>query len=105
MKIYVCNLPFALNSEDVKELFSQFGAVESSTVVYDHYTERSRGFAFVKMSDEDGEDAISGLHGYRLDGRRLEVRIAAPSRVNERRGRREAMDRLTGYGPVWQPGR
>ena len=51
MKIYVGNLPWSANDQELSELFGGFGAVESAAVITDRETGRSRGFGFVEMSD------------------------------------------------------
>jgi RNA recognition motif-containing protein len=79
MKLYVGNLAFKTSSEDLQQLFSQAGTVESASVVEDRETGRSRGFGFVEMaSKEEGEAAISQFHGKELDGRNLTVNEARP---------------------------
>ncbi len=79
MKLYVGNLSFDTTSDDLKDLFSANGTVESASVVSDRDTGRSRGFGFVEMSSRDeGEDAINALNGKEVDGRTLTVNEARP---------------------------
>src|ERR671928_552010 len=79
MKLYVGNLSFQTSSEDLRDLFSQAGNVESASVVEDRDTGRSRGFGFVEMSSrEEGEAAISQLNGKEVGGRNLNVNEAKP---------------------------
>ena len=79
MKLYVGNLSFQTSSEDLQQLFSQAGTVESASVVEDRDTGRSRGFGFVEMSSaEEGEAAIAQFNGADLDGRNLNVNVAKP---------------------------
>lgn len=73
-KLFVGNLNFRTTSEDIREIFSQVGTVESASVVQDRETGRSRGFAFVEMStDEEAAAAIERFNGMELSGRNLRV--------------------------------
>jgi cold-inducible RNA-binding protein len=79
MKLYVGNLSFNTTSEDLQQLFSQAGTVESASVVEDRDTGRSRGFGFVEMaSKEEGNAAIQQLNGKEVGGRALNVNEAKP---------------------------
>ena len=78
MRIYVGNLPYSTNDDELRELFTQFGQVNSASVVMDRETGRSRGFGFVEMEEEDGRKAIENLHGTQMDGRPLTVNEARP---------------------------
>ncbi|MBS1808425.1 MAG: RNA-binding protein [Acidobacteria bacterium] len=79
MKLYVGNLAFSVNQDDLTDLFSQAGTVESASVVTDRDTGRSRGFGFVEMSTkEEGEAAISQFNGSEVNGRSLTVNEAKP---------------------------
>ena len=83
-KIYVGNLSFQTSSEDLQELFSQAGTVESVNVIEDRETGRSRGFAFVEMSStEEGNAAIEQFNGHEVGGRTLNVNEA---KAREERG-------------------
>jgi RNA recognition motif-containing protein len=80
-KLYVGNLPFAASEEDLKNLFSEAGTVESVKIVVDSYSGRSRGFGFVEMaSREEGEKAISLLNGKTFMERALVVNEARPQK-------------------------
>jgi uncharacterized membrane protein YgcG len=79
MKLYVGNLSFETNNQDLLELFAQSGSVQSANIVEDRETGRSRGFGFVEMaSKEEGEAAIEALNGQEVNGRALKVNEAKP---------------------------
>lgn len=82
--IYVGNLAWSVTSDDLRELFSQFGTVTKAEVIADRETGRSRGFGFVEMSsDEEAQKAIEALNGSTHSDRPLTVNIA---REREDRG-------------------
>ena len=76
MKLYVGNLAFQTTTEDLQELFSQAGQVESASIVTDRDTGRSRGFGFVEMSSADAQKAMQSLNGRDFGGRPLKVNEA-----------------------------
>ena len=76
MKLYVGNLPYAVDDTRLRELFGAFGAPLSATVVVDRATSRSKGYGFVEMSDGDALKAIAGLNRTQLDGRTIWVNEA-----------------------------
>jgi RNA recognition motif-containing protein len=79
MKLFVGSLPFKMSEDELRELFTEFGAVASAKVITDRETGRSRGFGFVEYeSDEEAKAAIDGLNGKDVDGRALVVSEARP---------------------------
>lgn len=96
MKLYVGNLAFQTSSQDLEQLFSQAGTVESASVVEDRETGRSRGFGFVEMATkEEGEAAIAQFNGKEVQGRNLNVNEAKP---REDRGGRGGGGGRGGFG-------
>ncbi|HVL67560.1 MAG TPA: RNA-binding protein [Vicinamibacterales bacterium] len=78
-RLYVGNLPYSTTDDQLTDLFSQAGKVDSVRVMRDMATGRARGFAFVEMgSDEDAQKAISSFNDYKLEGRALVVNEARP---------------------------
>ncbi|MDY0110717.1 MAG: RNA-binding protein [Candidatus Krumholzibacteria bacterium] len=79
MDIYVGNLPWSCNDDDLRELFQSFGQVEGARVITDRETGRSRGFGFVQMpNSEEAAQAIQNLDGKDMDGRPLRVNESQP---------------------------
>ncbi|HTA84448.1 MAG TPA: RNA-binding protein [Bacteroidia bacterium] len=79
MNIFVSNLNFKVRSEDLKNLFQQYGEVVSSKVITDKFSGRSRGFGFVEMKNEsDGQRAIDELNEKDYEGRNISVSVAKP---------------------------
>ena len=78
-KIYVGGLPYAATEQQLSDLFTAHGSVESARVITDKFTGQSRGFGFVEMSTaEEAKTAISALNGTQMDGRTLTVNEAKP---------------------------
>jgi cold-inducible RNA-binding protein len=77
-KLFVGNLSFQTTENDLSDAFAQIGPVEALSLITDRDTGRSKGFAFVTMSEEDADKAIGKLHGSQLDGRALTVNEAKP---------------------------
>lgn len=81
MNIYIANINFRAQEDQLKELFQQYGEVSSVKIVADRETGRSRGFAFVEMpNDAEGKEAISKLNGYDFQERNLVVNEARPAK-------------------------
>jgi RNA recognition motif-containing protein len=79
MNIYVGNLDFKVDEKDLKELFSEFGQVDSVKIITDKYSGRSKGFGFVTMDDNtEGKEAIDALNGKNVKDRQLTVNEARP---------------------------
>ncbi len=76
-KLYVGNMPFSMNEESLRTLFSQHGEVESASVITDRETGRPRGFGFVEMSS-GADEAIKALDNHEIEGRALKVNVAKP---------------------------
>lgn len=88
MKLYVGNLSYSTTEEELKELFSSCGTVESARVITDRYTGRSKGFGFVEMPESDeARKAIETLNGKVVGERSIvvnEARPQAPRRESRR---------------------
>lgn len=81
MKIYVGNLSFSTTEDSLRTVFEEFGTIEEVTIVQDRETGRSRGFAFVTMSDASAAAAaIEAVNGREVDGRALNVNEARPKK-------------------------
>ena len=87
VKLYVGNLPYQTNDEELRKTFSEAGAVEEAVVIMEKMTGRSRGFGFVTMADQDGADkAIETFNGKDFGGRVLVVNEARPLQPRAPRG-------------------
>jgi len=77
--IFVGNLSFNTNEDELRQLFESYGQVDRVSIMTDRDTGRSRGFGFVEMaSNEDGEKAITALNGSQVGGRTINVNEARP---------------------------
>ena len=85
-RIYVGNLPFTANEDELRQLFEQHGSVHSVDLIADRETGRPRGFGFVEMEDEQAGAAITALDGTDFGGRSLRVNEARPRREGGGRG-------------------
>lgn len=86
-KLYVGNLPYSVTDASLSDAFAQCGTVESSKIITDRDTGRSKGFGFVEMATEaEAQTAISKLNGSDWDGRALTVNEAKPMAPRENRG-------------------
>src|SRR6201988_694267 len=78
-KLYVCNLPFSVTSQELTDLFSQAVELVSANFITDRFSGQSRGFGFVEMSSDDAaQAAIQQFNDYQMKGRGLKVNEAKP---------------------------
>src|SRR5437867_2257468 len=78
-KLYVGNLAYAVSNDDLHELFSEVGQVQSAVVITDKFSAQSKGFGFVEMTtSQEAADAIQRFDGTELKGRNLKVNEAKP---------------------------
>jgi RNA recognition motif-containing protein len=80
MNIYVGNLSYNVRENDLQEAIAEYGQVDSCKLIMDRETRRSKGFAFVEMSDEDAKKVIAELNGAEFDGRAMVVKEALPKK-------------------------
>ncbi|NDV60101.1 RNA-binding protein [Bacteroides sp. 519] len=77
MNIYISGLSYGINDADLNDLFAEYGEITSAKVIKDRETGRSRGFAFVEMTnDAEGQKAIDELNGVEFDGKVIAVSVA-----------------------------
>jgi RNA recognition motif-containing protein len=87
MNIYVSNLSFNFQDEDLHNLFNSYGEVTSAKIITDRETGRSRGFGFVEMADDEAaKQAISELDNSSIEGRNIRVNEAKPREERPARG-------------------
>jgi len=81
MNIYVGNLNYNLSEDELEKVFSTYGEVASVKIIRDKYTDQSKGFGFIEMTnDADAQKAIDELNGTEVKGRELRVNQARPPR-------------------------
>ncbi|WP_312994509.1 RNA recognition motif domain-containing protein [Chryseobacterium flavum] len=85
MNIFVSNINYATKEYELHDLFAEFGDVSSAKIVTDRETGRSRGFGFVEMGDEEGQQAIEALNQKEFNGKTLNVSEAKPREEKPRR--------------------
>ena len=79
MNIYVSNLSFNVQDEDLREFFTEYGEVSSAKIITDKFTGKSRGFGFVEMPDDEAaKKAIAELDNGVVEGRNIKVMEAKP---------------------------
>ncbi len=90
MKLYVGNLSYDVDNAQLEAMFSQYGTVKSAQVIQDRETQRSKGFGFVEMADDNAaREATQGLNGSDKDGRPLTVNEARPQEARSGGGRND----------------
>ena len=98
MNIYVSNLSFNVQDEDLKDFFTPYGEVTSAKVINDRETGKSRGFGFVEMSDEAAsKKAIAELDGATVENRAISVSVAKPREDRSSGGSRRNYNNGTSY--------
>jgi RNA recognition motif-containing protein len=87
MNIYVGNLDYKVDEQDLQEIFEEYGPVNSSKIIMDKFSGRSKGFGFVEMDDsEAAKKAIEELNGATLENRNMVVNEARPKSNNNNNG-------------------
>lgn len=80
-KLYVGNLPYTVNSDELRKLFSEYGEIIDAIVIVDRATGRSKGFGFVEFAtDEMADAAIKAMQDKEIEGRKIVVNVARPPR-------------------------
>ena len=98
MNIYVSNLSFDVQDEDLKDFFAPYGEVTSAKVITDRETGRSRGFGFVEMADEvASKKAIAELDGATVENRTISVSVAKPKEDRPSRGNGSGYNNSNSY--------
>ena len=86
-KLYIGNLSYTVDSNQLSTVFTEFGTVDSANVIMDRDTGRSKGFGFVEMSsDSEAQESITKLNGTDLGGRAMNVSEAKPMAPRDNRG-------------------
>ncbi len=88
MTIYIGNLAYTVTEDDLRDAFSEFGEVETASIINDKFSGRSKGFGFVDMpNDSEAREAIEAMNNKDLNGRTIKVNEAKPR--EEKPARRE----------------
>jgi RNA recognition motif-containing protein len=86
MNIYVGNLSYKVEENELRQVFEEYGEVASVKIITDKYSGRSKGFAFIEMNDEkQAKKAIEELNQKEIDGRQIIVNVARPRRTEDNR--------------------
>ena len=101
-KLYVGNLAYNTTEDGLRNLFSEFGTVDSVKIIFDRVSGNSKGFGFIEMNtDEEANAAISGVNGREFDGRQLRVNEAMDKPDKPRRDRGPRFGGGGGGGNSW----
>jgi len=93
-KLYVGNISFNATEQDIRDLFSEYGEIESLKIITDKFTGQSRGFGFIELeTEQDAQKVISALNGKEFMGKTLTVAEARPQRP-----RQGFQERGSGFG-------
>lgn len=83
-KLYVGNLPYAIDDAKLGDLFKEFGDVIEAKVIIDKYSGKSKGFGFVTMKDDEmAQKAIEAMNDKDIEGRKVKVNVARPLKPRE----------------------
>jgi len=89
MNIYVSNLSYSVQDDDLRGFFQEYGEVSSAKVIMDKFTSRSKGFGFVEMPDDTAaQKAIAELDGGMVEGRAIKVMVAKPKEERSSNGKK-----------------
>lgn len=78
-KLYVGNLPYGVNDDSLKDMFSAYGNIVSASIIFDRMSGRSKGFGFVELEDDgEAQKAISEMNEKEIEGRNMVVSVARP---------------------------
>ncbi len=100
MNIFVAKLDYSTDSDTLQRVFEQYGEVTSCKIIFDKFSNRSKGFGFVEMDNQDeAMSAIEALNDSELDGRNIVVKVAEdrPSRSNNNRNSRNSFNKNNNY--------
>jgi RNA recognition motif-containing protein len=86
-KLYVGNLPYTFTEDDLKDLFSKFESMTSAKLIIDRDTNRSKGFGFVELDDNEANAAIEEFNEKEFDGRKIIVNEARPQEKRPSKGK------------------
>ncbi len=83
-KLFVGNIDWGTNDEQLQELFSQYGDIEEAVIIKDRFSGRSKGFGFVTfVNDDEADKAVAELHEKDFNGRNLVVNEARPQQSRD----------------------